>query len=1188
MADLPDDFVKEQLKREVKIIGTSQIENYTVYTIQVSVSDCHWTVKHRYSEFCALHDKLVGANRVEKSALPPKKLFGNTSKAFIEKRRSDLEEYLQKVLDENLDLPRPVLIFLEFDIYDLFGVAQALAAELYEKGDVILSGSDMCEMTPMQLYAITERLKLPLPTCGSNDARNDIGHIMDFLATLKYLRIAGSTHNLGTSNRKVVQLPFDLSSFKAIEKLQIDLCDMKIVSGLGEMKTTLRSLSVHKSASSIKEILLSHFDNLNELEGESLKTVIQMVAPWSEITKADFRYNNLQKVDASMCLLPRLEHLTLSHNSLTDINNLATLSSLNCLNLSHNAFESLANMHIKLGNIKTLNLSYNHLQNLNGLAKLYSLVFLDVGHNSIERVEDVQAVGNLPCLEELVLFDNPITGIVDYRTKILKLFGDRVAEVKLDGQPASSQEMDTVAILSAIQKSKLQQDKGKQKGHEVSIAEHPSLGQSNNVASNVPENSSTEEGSDFQAQIEKIRQEGGKNWLNRLNELQASVRKPDKEETRRPPEGRRVYPPKTETKMEVGRSSLGDIKSSATATESSEPIMQETQISARALAHCLFDELARHKAHGIHVVADLFNNLSVFFKGPVLCTYGTRHRLTNQPHPDVKGSTIVEILTSMEMPQQKEFLGILKGLADGSAKLYNPIHPSQHEAIQVYEYVKNFLGKETVRDIQKEVVEVLPDRKSDQKKEVAIAPREEEAFPSEVHQQKAESDKSVQTLPTPQTNPLPDYSTGELEYISSCNSSKIVTIPGAMGFIKTMKPLDLVKFFHDNVAQISLEPERLLHMLWTTVITFADPKKPVVALVLLSSKALYFVSQESLKFFSESINGKSHRRIRSDFGVSGNTLTFKSGQVDRAHQSGVLHTTDTSGLDCVQCQHKIDFGDITEVCVGLFSQKLRITGSTPDTTVTLLTQNFQLTKDFQEKLMQALPDGEVREPQSPEPDGGDIYNQAHPPFENHTGVSEYVHPSNVTFYYQYEETIEDLRHVLSESLTDSTPDLTQSSLLFYRICHQTYVGELTRGAETFMKEQSQEEELCSLFILNQHIALCNENHVSYPLPTFIRALPDSVHYHPLDNHPIRNLKRIVLSDFTSKDITLIFEVLDVDVDISKDHFSSSDGEATKHDTPDVAWTVLLASQEDRERVVKMLSTQWKEIHNRQLSIQVSA
>lgn len=49
-----------------------------------------------------------------------------------------------------------------------------------------------------------------------------------------------------------------------------------------------------------QEILLSNFDNLVDLEGESLKTVIQMVPPWVEVTKADFRYNNLQKVDASV------------------------------------------------------------------------------------------------------------------------------------------------------------------------------------------------------------------------------------------------------------------------------------------------------------------------------------------------------------------------------------------------------------------------------------------------------------------------------------------------------------------------------------------------------------------------------------------------------------------------------------------------------------------------------------------------------------------------------------------------------------------------------------------------------------------------------------------------------------------------------------------------------------------------
>lgn len=49
---------------------------------------------------------------------------------------------------------------------DINGVSQALAAELFEKGDLILASQDVCEMTPMQLFAITERLKLPLPTCG--------------------------------------------------------------------------------------------------------------------------------------------------------------------------------------------------------------------------------------------------------------------------------------------------------------------------------------------------------------------------------------------------------------------------------------------------------------------------------------------------------------------------------------------------------------------------------------------------------------------------------------------------------------------------------------------------------------------------------------------------------------------------------------------------------------------------------------------------------------------------------------------------------------------------------------------------------------------------------------------------------------------------------------------------------------
>ena len=46
------------------------------------------------------------------------------------------------------------------------------------------------------------------------------------------------------------------------------------------------------------------------------------------------------------------------------------------------------------------------------------------------QVEDVRPVCLLPCLEKLQLTGNAVTMTVDYRTKILEMFGDRVDEVK--------------------------------------------------------------------------------------------------------------------------------------------------------------------------------------------------------------------------------------------------------------------------------------------------------------------------------------------------------------------------------------------------------------------------------------------------------------------------------------------------------------------------------------------------------------------------------------------------------------------------------------------------------------------------------------------------------------------------------------------------------------------------------------
>lgn len=46
------------------------------------------------------------------------------------------------------------------------------------------------------------------------------------------------------------------------------------------------------------------------------------------------------------------------------------------------------------------------------------------------QIDEVKNIGNLPCLEKVVLSSNPLSIIPDYRTKVLAQFGDRAAEVR--------------------------------------------------------------------------------------------------------------------------------------------------------------------------------------------------------------------------------------------------------------------------------------------------------------------------------------------------------------------------------------------------------------------------------------------------------------------------------------------------------------------------------------------------------------------------------------------------------------------------------------------------------------------------------------------------------------------------------------------------------------------------------------
>ncbi|XP_025030646.1 nischarin, partial [Python bivittatus] len=436
----------EEPPKGVRILGSELVETYTVYIIQVTVGTHEWIVKHRYSDFYDLHEKLVLEKKIDKNILPPKKIIGKNSKSLVEKRQKELEVYLQTLL-ATFPLAAPK---------EIIGITAALAEELFHKGEQLLMAGEVFNIKPLQLYAVTQQLRQGKPTCANGDARTDLGHILDFTCRLKYLKITGTRGPVGSSNIQEHLLPFDLSIFKSLHQIQINHCGAKLINGLTSSKHTLATLSVQFSATSMMEVLVPEayeFDHW-EPEGTSSNPVTAVIPTWRTLTTLDMSHNSIAQIDNSVKLMPKIEFLDLSHNDVSLVENLQHLYNLIHLDLSYNKLSTLEGIHTKIGNIKTLNLAGNHLERLSGLNKLYSLVNLDLSNNKVDQIDEIRNIGGLPCLEKLVLSNNPLSIIPDYRTKVLAQFGDRASEVCLDNTITTEKELDTVEVLKAIQKAK--------------------------------------------------------------------------------------------------------------------------------------------------------------------------------------------------------------------------------------------------------------------------------------------------------------------------------------------------------------------------------------------------------------------------------------------------------------------------------------------------------------------------------------------------------------------------------------------------------------------------------------------------------------------------------------------------------------------------------------------------------------
>uniref|UniRef100_A0A8C9ZVD2 Nischarin n=1 Tax=Sander lucioperca TaxID=283035 RepID=A0A8C9ZVD2_SANLU len=475
-------YPEEVSERKVCVVGSELVENYTVYIIEVLDGEHRWTVKHRYSDFHDLHEKLTAEKKVDRRLLPPKKMLGKNSKSLVERRQKELELYLQTLLLQFPQAtPTPLACFLHFHLYEINGITAALAEELFHKGEQLLQAGEVFSLQPLQLYSVSQQLRLAKPTCCNGDAKTDLGHILDFTCRLRYLKMSGTRGPVGTSNIQESSLPFDLSVFKSLLQIEISECSSQQIGGLSFLRSSLETLSIHHSTETMMSILVPEASEFSQWEAEGAESgcpVTAVIPLWRNLTTLDMSHNGISTIDSSVKLIPKVEFLDLSHNQLSTVENLQHLYNLVHVDLSYNSLRVLEAAHTRLGNIKTLSLAGNQLEQLTGLTKLYSLVNLDLSHNQLAQLEEIKNIGLLPCLEKLNLSSNPMCIIPDYRTKVLAQFGDRAAEVCLDGTLTTEKELDTVEVLKAIQKAKEVKDKmssGDKKVRSV-VPNHPAGG----------------------------------------------------------------------------------------------------------------------------------------------------------------------------------------------------------------------------------------------------------------------------------------------------------------------------------------------------------------------------------------------------------------------------------------------------------------------------------------------------------------------------------------------------------------------------------------------------------------------------------------------------------------------------------------------------------------------------------------
>lgn len=368
-------------------------------------------------------------------------------------------------------MPKVFVEFLDFHKYDIIFILHNLAALFSAYGENYLARTKHYTFSALEVYSISERMKLPTPPTEVCDNKYDFSHVLDFACLVEGLSILPVKHTLpcmsydeytehfdqvvkstvskpiATSSLIPEELKFDLAAFRNLKTLKLFGISSESIIDATNLRETIEEFYVQKSKiTDIKQVLLCDSPIHKTMENNE----VDHAKVWQKVKYANFSDNQISIIDKSINLMPKVTELILDSNNIEKILHFRSLPLLSTLSLESNRLSECLNLHTQLGQVTTLNVAQNQIRSLRGFQKLYSLVNLDISCNLIDTVDEVEHVGSLPCLENIRLTGNPVASTVDYRSRVLSRFGDRLQEIYLDNEKGSGKELDTALALSAL------------------------------------------------------------------------------------------------------------------------------------------------------------------------------------------------------------------------------------------------------------------------------------------------------------------------------------------------------------------------------------------------------------------------------------------------------------------------------------------------------------------------------------------------------------------------------------------------------------------------------------------------------------------------------------------------------------------------------------------------------------------